>query len=99
MKLLITHFTEPHFQSLLAFSYLNIQKQGNSWVVRVVVSKLLYNYCYLFSFSNTFLTYKNIYDLKVKIEVISAISKVSFEKVFDVQVFLEQFNVSTKSNN
>lgn len=56
----ITYFTDVHFQSLLGFPYLNIQKQGNSWVVKVAVSQLLYNYRYPFSFPNTFLTYKNI---------------------------------------
>lgn len=55
------------------------------------------NYRYPFSFPNTFLTYKNIYDLKVKLEVIQAISKVPLVKVFYVEVFLEQFNVSTKN--
>ena len=97
MQPLITYFTEAHFQSLLTFPYVNIQKQGNSWVVKVAVSKLLYKYRYPFSFPNTFLTYKNIYDLKVKIEVIQAISKVPLEKVFYVEVFLEQFNVPTKT--
>ena len=97
MQPLTTYFTDSHFQSLLSFPYLNIQKQGNSWVVRVAVSKLLYSYRYPFSFPNTFLTYKNIYDLKVKLEVIQAISKVPLEKVFYVEVFLEQFNVSTKN--
>ena len=97
MEPLTTYFTESHFQSLLAFPYVNIQKQGNSWVVKVAVSKLLYNYRYPFSFPNTFITYKNIYDLKVKLEVIQAISKVSLEKVFYVEVFLEQFSVPTKN--
>ena len=86
---MITYFTEAHFQSILTFSYVNIQKQGNSWVLKVAVSKLRYNYCYPFSFPNTFLTYENIYDLKVKFKVIEAISKVPLEKVFYVEVFLK----------
>ena len=43
---LITYFTDSHFQSLLGFSYVDIQKQGNSWVVKVAISKLLYDYYY-----------------------------------------------------
>ena len=74
-----------------------MEKQRNFWVVKVAVSKLLYNYPYPFSFPDTFLTYKNIYDLKIKLEVIQAISKVSLEKVFYVEVFLDQFNVPTKN--
>lgn len=33
---------------------------------------------------------------KVKLKVIQAISKIPLEKVFYVEVFLEQFNVPTK---
>lgn len=84
---LITYFTDAHFESLLAFLYVNfqnvnIQKQGNSWVVKVVVSKLLYNYRYTFSFPNTFLIYKNLYDLKVKLDGRQAVSKVPLKKYF-----------------
>ena len=92
---LITYFSDAHFQSLLVFPYVNIQKQGNSWVVKVAISKLLYGYHYPFSFPNTFLTYKNIYDLQVKLKLIEAISTIPLEKIFYVKVFLEQFNIST----
>lgn len=92
---LITYFTDTHFQSLLVFPYVNVQKQANSWVVKVAISKLLYAYQYPFSFPNTFLTYKNIYDLQLKLQLIEAISTVTLEKVFYVEVFLKQFNVST----
>lgn len=91
----LTYFTDTHFQSLLVFPYLNIQKQGNSWVVKVAVSKLLYDYYYPFSFPNTFLTYQNTYDLQIKVKLIQAISTIPIEKIFYVQVFLEQFNIST----
>jgi len=91
----ITYFSESHFQSLLSFPYLDIQKEGNSWVVKVAVLELLYYYYYPFSFPNTFLTYKNIYDLQIKIKFIESISVVSLEKVFYVEIFLEQFNIST----
>lgn len=93
---LITYFTDVHFQSLLGFPYLNIQKQGKSWVVKVAISKLIYEYNYPFSFPNEFLRYKDIYDLQIKLKVIKTISTVPLEKVFYVEVFLEQFNVSTK---
>ena len=41
-----------------------------------------------FSFPNMFLTYKNIYDLQIKLKVIEAISTILLEKVFYVEVFL-----------
>ena len=95
----ITYFTDLHFQSILGFPYVNIQKQANSWVVKVAMSKLLYDYDYPFSFPNTFLTYQNIYDLHIKVKVIQAISTVPLEKVFYVEVLLEQFNVSTSKKS
>ena len=42
-----------------------------------------------------FLTYKNIYYLQIKLKVIEAISTIPLEKVFYVEVFMEQFNIST----
>ena len=92
---LITYFTDSHFQSIVSFPYVNIQKQGNSWVVRVAISKLLYDYHYPFAFPNTFLTYQNIYDLRIKLEFIQVISTIPLEKVFYVEVFLQQFNIPT----
>jgi len=94
MEPFITYFSESHFQSLLSFPYVDIRKEGNSWVVKVAVLELLYDYYYPFSFPSTFLTYKNIYDLQIKIKFIESISVVSLEKVFYVEIFLEQFNIS-----
>jgi|AntRauTorckE5430_2_1112549.scaffolds.fasta_scaffold05904_4 hypothetical protein len=91
---LITYFTDSHFQSILSFPYLNIQKQGNSWVVKVAMSKLLYDYNYPFKFPSTFLTYQNIYDLRIKLKIIESLSTVPLEKVFHAELFLQHFNVS-----
>jgi hypothetical protein len=91
----ITYFTDKHFQSLLVFPYVDIQKQRNCWVVKVAVSKSLYGYYYPFSSPNRFLTYKNTYDLQIKLKVIEAISTIPLEKVFYVEAFLEQFSIST----
>lgn len=96
---LINYFTESHFQSILSFPYLDIQKQGNSWVVKLAISQLLYDYDYPFSFPSTFLIYKNIYDLQIKLKLIEAISTVPLKKVFYVEVFLDQFNISTSKKS
>ena len=79
----------------MSFPYLDIQKQGNSWVVKLAISQLLYDYDYPFSFPTTFLIYKNIYDLQIKLKLIEAISTIPLKKVFYVEVFLDQFNIST----
>lgn len=85
---LISHFDDAHFQSILTFPYIDIQKQTNSWVVKVAISKLLYGYPYPFAFPNMFLTYKNVYDLQIKLKLVEAIATVPLEKVFYVEVFL-----------
>lgn len=99
MEPLITDFTESHFQSILSFPYVDIQKQGNSWIVKLAISQLLYDYQYPFSFPNIFLTYKNIYDLQIKLKLIEAISTIPLKKVFYVGVFLDQFNISTSKRS
>ena len=91
---LINYFTESHFQSILSFPYVDIKKQGNSWIVKLAISQLLYDYDYPFAFPTTFLIYKNIYDLQIKLKVIEAISTIPLKKVFYTEVFLGQFNVS-----
>ena len=92
---MISNFDDAYFQSILTFPYIDIQKQTNSWVVKLAISKLLYNYPYPFAFPNTFLTYKNVYDLQIKLKLVEAIATVPLEKVFYVEVFLQRFNLST----
>jgi len=96
---LINYFTETHFQSILSFLYVDVQKQGKSWVVKLAISQLLYDYDYPFSFPITFLIYKNIYDLQIKRKLIEAISTIPLKKVFYVEVFLDQFNISTSKRS
>ena len=83
----------------MSFPYVDIQKQGNSWVVKLAISQLLYDYDYPFSFTITFLIYKNIYDLQIKLKRIKAISTIRLKKVFYVEVFLDQFNISTSKRS
>ena len=92
---MISNFDDAYFQSILTFPYIDIQKQTNSWVVKLAISKLLYNYPYPFAFPSTFLTYKNVYDLQIKLKLVEAIATVPLEKVFYVEVFLQRFNLST----
>ena len=52
-------------------------------------------YFYPFSFPSYFLTYRDTYDLRVKLEIIQLISTNPLQKVFYTNLFLKQFNVST----
>lgn len=49
-----------------------------------------------FSFPSTFLTYKDTYDLDLKLKIIEIISSNTIQKVFYAEMVLNQFNVPTK---
>lgn len=89
-------FSDSYFQSLILFPVLEIFKEGNSWMIKIVLSKQLDQYFYPFSFPSYFLTYKDTYDLRVKLEIIELISTYPLQKVFYTKMFLKQFSVSTK---
>lgn len=84
MKSWIIYFTDVNFQNLLGFPYLTIQKQRNSWVVKVAILKLLYKSNHSFSFPNNFLRYEDIYNLHIELKVTETISIILLEKVFYV---------------
>ena len=65
-------------------------------VGRVAIAKELYLYDYPFSFPSSFLSYQTNHELQVKLQLIQVMSTNSLEKVFDVNPFLDQFNVSTQ---
>jgi hypothetical protein len=47
-------------------------KKGKCLMVEIYIAKLLYNYQYPFVLPTSFIRYKNIYDLHVKIEILRA---------------------------
>lgn len=52
------------------------------------------NFRYPFQFNNYFKTWKNKYQLLVKIQIIQVISVTSLKKQFHAEEFLNQFNIS-----
>lgn len=92
---MINYFIDSHLQSVLNFPYVDIQKQGNSWVLKLAISQLLYDYQYPFSFPKIFLIYKNSYDLQIRLKLMEAIIIIPLKKVFYVEVFIDQFSIST----
>ena len=41
-----------------------------------------------------FLTYKNVYDLQIKLKLVKAIATAPLEKVFYIEIFMQRFNLS-----
>jgi len=62
----------------------------------MAIGEEFYFYQYQFFFPNSFLTYKNKYDLEIKLQLIKSFSQVELEKRFPVEKFLNQFSVSNK---
>ena len=51
--------------SVIIIPYLKVRKNGKLWTVNVDIAKELYEYKYPFQINEYFLTWKNIYQLKV----------------------------------
>ena len=62
----------------------------------MVVGEEFYFYNYLFFFPDSFLIYKNKYDLEIKLQLIEGFSQVELKKIFPVKKCLNQFSVSNK---
>lgn len=64
------------------------RKKGRPWLITMLISKELYFYNFPFTFPKEFLTHKDKYDLKLKLELIRILSTSSIMKVFYVEYFL-----------
>ena len=62
----------------------------------MAIGEEFYFYQYSSLFLNSFLIYKNKYDLKIKLQLIESFSQVELEKKLLVKEFLNQFCVSNK---
>nr|YP_009518874.1 hypothetical protein [Boodleopsis pusilla]AYC64860.1 hypothetical protein [Boodleopsis pusilla] len=96
---LVTFFSDNHFRSIVAFPYVEVDKQGKYWIVTLAIARELFFYQYPFLFPNFFIKYLNKYDFEVKIEIIRVFSTENTEKVFDTENFLKQFQYSCKSRS
>ena len=94
---MVTNFSETSFRSSVLFLYLEQEKEGKFWVVRISIAEELYFYQYPFSFPNYFLFYKGKYDMEVKFEFLKSMSRVSLEKKFSVKSLLDRFSISNKN--
>ena len=93
---LIQKFSNNEFRRSVMFPYLKLTKQNRRWTIIMAIGEELYFYQYPFFFPNSFLSYKNKYDLEIKLQLIESFSQVELEKKFLVKEFLNQFCVSNK---
>ena len=84
------------FQSINIFPYLKVFKK-RSWYVEFAIAEELYFYKYPFYFPEVFLNSQDKYQRQVQINFFLAFSVPEIEKVFDVQQFLEQFDISNSN--
>lgn len=81
------------FQSINIFPYLKVFKK-QSWYVEFAIAEELYFYKYPLYFPEVFWNSQNKYQRQVQINFFPAFSVTEIEKVFDVQQFLEQLDIS-----
>jgi len=81
------------FQSVNIFPYLKVFKK-KSWYVQLAIAEELFFYKYPFYFPEVFLNYQSKYQLQAQVNFLLAFSVVEIEKVFNVEEFLDQFDIS-----
>jgi hypothetical protein len=96
IKPLIQKFSDNEFRRSVIFPYLKLTKQNRRWTIVMAIGEEFYLYQYPFFFPNSFLIYKNKYDLEIKVQLIESFSQVELEKKLLVKEFLNQFCVSNK---
>jgi hypothetical protein len=84
------------FQSINIFPYLKVFKK-KSWYVQLAIAEEFYFYKYPFYFPEGFLNYQNKYQFQAQINFLLAFSVVEIEKVFDIEEFLDQFDISNSN--
>ena len=96
IKPLIQKFSNNEFRRSVMFPYLKLTKQNRRWTIAMAIGEEFYFYQYPFFFPNSFLIYKNKYDLEIKLQLIEIFSQVELEKKLLVKEFLNQFCASNK---
>jgi hypothetical protein len=91
IKPLIQKFSNEEFRRSVMFPYLipylKLKKQNRKMDCYMAVGEEFYFYQYPFFFPNSFLIYKNKYDLEIKLQLIESFSTVELEKKLTVKDF------------
>jgi hypothetical protein len=93
---MLSAISKDWFRSINIFPYGKVFKK-KSWYVKLAIAEELYFYKYPFYFPEDFLNYQNKYQFQAQINFLLAFSVVDIEKVFDVEKFLDQFDISNSN--
>ena len=94
-------FSDFEFRSALIFPVIRIENQTSKHtklIVHITVSKAFYNSQYPFHFPNSFWTYENQYDFRLKFAMIESIShQISTRKVLNLEPLFNKLNNKNKT--
>lgn len=94
---IVNNFDDGGFRSYVLFPYLKVERR-ECWYVELSVCQELCSYQYPFHLPETFLNYKDNFELKVKFVLLKSFCCVSLYKEFPTQEFLGQVSVSTSKS-
>ena len=95
-KHIVTVLSELKDHKLIKSKFQVLTKQNKRWTIIMAIGEEFYFYQYPFFFPNSFLIYKNKYDLEIKLQLIGSFSQVELKKIFPVKKCLNQFSVPNK---
>lgn len=99
MKPIIENFSDFSFRSYVAFPFLKVERTNNwCWYIEFLVCRKLLIYDYPFHLPNTFFSYRNNLELKVRFAVLQSLCNPSLQKEFASQRFLKQVSLSNSKS-
>lgn len=94
---ILENFSDGGFRRYVAFPYLKVERK-KCWWVELSICKELYIYRYPFHLPETFLNYRDNFELKVKFILLESFCKISVQKEFPTEEFLGRVSVSTSKS-
>ena len=94
---ILENFSDGGFRRYVAFPYLKVERK-KCWWVELSICEELYLYRYPFHLPETFLNYRDNFELKVKFILLQSFCNISVQKEFPTQEFLGQVSVSTSKS-
>ena len=94
---ILENFSDGGFRRYVAFPYLKVERK-KCWWVELSICKELYLYRYPFHLPETFLNYRDNFELKVKFILLQSFCKISVQKEFPTEEFLGRVSVSTSKS-
>jgi hypothetical protein len=91
------NFSDGGFRRYVAFPYLKVERK-KGWWVELSICEELYLYRYPFHLPETFLNYRDNFELKVKFILLQSFCNISVQKEFPTQEFLGRVSISTSKS-